>query len=113
MKELYEYVEWLHKVDAYHRKRGFRLSEASDTICTNHLIEEAVELQAEVLNDDDAGIVNECSDLMACVIHLLVSRNISIDDVQHAALKKLGSVFTTDKDEVLTSKPGFARSNRE
>jgi phosphoribosyl-ATP pyrophosphohydrolase len=113
MKELYDFVEELHKRDAIHIKRGFRLSEASDVVNANHLLEEAVELQAEVISGNKKAILEESADVLACFLHLLVRQGINIDELCSITKTKLEKVFSFDENDILTSTPGLTRKNRK
>ncbi len=109
---LFEYTKQLHKDGAYHKKRGFSLHNVPLGVSTNHLIEESVELQAEVLYGDTPKQLEEAADVLCCYFHVLIDSGLSPADVAVRAREKLESVFTLDKSEVLTNNPGYTRNNR-
>jgi phosphoribosyl-ATP pyrophosphohydrolase len=112
MEDLYEFIQKLHLDDAYHIKRGFRLSEASDIVASNHLVEEAVELQAEIIEDNYDGILAEAADLVSMLIHVLVNRGIPLCCLEDAAIKKLTETFSIDAADIISTMPGLTRRNR-
>ena len=113
MKKLIEYIDELHDTNAIHIKRGFCLQEANPIFATIHMLEEAVELQAEVCCDGPReAVVEEAADTLACYLHLLRILDISAEEVEERAIEKLKSVYTLNPDEVLTSTPGMTRRSR-
>ena len=122
--ELVAYVNKLHDADAIHVKRGFRLSEATAADASCHMLEEAVKLQAEVLQESQKhgsqvsmnwrlnGIIEEAADTLICYLHLLRRTDVTINMVAECAIKKLETVFTTDPDKVTAVKPGVTRKAR-
>lgn len=98
MKALVEDITKLHASGAYHIKRGFRLNELPIQIAGNHLIEEAAELQAELLtkNYDKKLVTEEASDVLTLLLRILVAADIKLPAVVREARKKLKSRFTTD-----------------
>lgn len=128
IKKIWRRVCKLHEQGAYHVKRGFCLRDSLPFTASNHLIEEATELQAEVVErqinylnqkwteDDDADNYNrsieEAADVLLVFLHLILVSNLRFKDILKFAWKKLNKNFTLNKDEVLTKTPGFNRSNR-
>ncbi len=99
---------------AYHKKRGFSLCDCSSTDVSIHLIEEVVELQAEVLvTKDKEAVLEEAADVLATFIHLLEIEDISLREVAKRCEDKLFEIFTSNKDEVLTDTPGLTRQSRK
>lgn len=126
MQNLFEAVKSLHYKDAIHVKRGYKLSEASIADNANHLIEEAVEVQAELLKGLREGLTwyslqhplskdlrQELADLAIVYNHLLVRLNLTPKDVEVEALAKLKDAFTKDPSKVTASKAGVTRSGRD
>lgn len=112
--ELYKEVKRLHDVNAYHKRRGFRLAETSRMMCSNHLLEEVSELQAEAcITEDKKAITDEAGDVMATFLHLIYICDIDFDDVANMCLQKLDKYFTDNPNEVNTSSPGFTRRSRD
>lgn len=112
IKRLNRRIHELHALGAYHKKRGFSLKEAKLSTASNHLIEEATELQAEMLDGDSATQVEEAADVLLVYLHLLRISNLTLKDVVKFARQKLERNFTLDKSEVLTDTPGYSRKNR-
>lgn len=120
IKKLYNEIYKLHQQGAYHVKRGFSLKDASALTASNHLIEEAVELQAEVtLGNTHIDIiayekaVEEAADVLLVFLHLTVVANLSLYHIIKKAKEKLKQNFTLDKSKIKTNTPGFNRSNRD
>ena len=112
IEELQLEVARLHNLGAMHIRRGFRLSDATPELAANHLLEEGVELQAEIMNGDRQAMLAEASDLLAVLTHLLHMLEIPIENVAAAALAGLSKNFTLSPDAVTASRPGFTRSGR-
>lgn len=112
-KKLEERVSEFHLLGAYHKKRGFSLSQSKLTTASNHLIEEVVELQAEVLDGTYDTKREEGADVLLVFLSLLWISNMSFSEIVDVASKKIEKNFTLNKDEVLTNNPGFTRKNRE
>lgn len=120
IKKLFNKIDKLHQQGAYHVKRGFSLKDSTPLTASNHLIEEACELQAEVTTGDTLTdvfayekAVEEAADVLLVFLHLVVVANLSIYHVIKTAKQKLKKNFTLDKTEVKTNTPGFNRSNRQ
>jgi phosphoribosyl-ATP pyrophosphohydrolase len=105
-------IRALHKAGAYHRKRGFRLNEAEPVLASNHVIEEAVELQAECVYGTYHSQLDEAADLLCVWLHLLWLSGVPLSVVLERASQKLDQNFTLNPDEVETKTPGRLRSNR-
>jgi phosphoribosyl-ATP pyrophosphohydrolase len=114
INELINLIRYLIDENAIHKKRGFSLQESTLELAANHLIEEAVELQAEAtISRNRDGIVEESADVLATWLHLLLLCGVSFDEVVDKCAKKLNQEFTFSKNEVLTDMPGFTRRNRQ
>lgn len=112
IEELIDFIIDLHQHGAIHIKRGFSLRDSSKAIASNHLLEEAVELQAETMHGTEESITEEASDVLAIWLHLLVHCNISFESVVERCHTKLRQTFTFDESETTTNNPGFTRRNR-
>lgn len=113
LAELLELVDELHRNNAMHIRRGFRLQDADVMVCTNHLIEEVVELQAECITQNREAIIEEASDVMAIFLHLLHMHGVALETVVDMCHSKLRNNFTYDENKLATETPGFTRRNRE
>lgn len=117
-KKLWREVCDMHNSGAYHIKRGFSLKDSTSFTASNHLIEETVELQAEVVCADgckqfsQTKALEEAADVLLVFLHLLKVSNLNIYTVLKFARDKLKRNFTLDKSKILTNTPGFNRSNR-
>jgi phosphoribosyl-ATP pyrophosphohydrolase len=106
-------VKTLYELDAIHIKRGFRLrTEGSVSVASNHLIEEAVELQAELLWGKREAIVEEAGDLLTLFCHILKRTDISLDEVVNSALEKAEKSYTADPEKITAITPGVTRRRR-
>ena len=112
INDLIEYISELHRNNAIHIKRGFRLQDATPLIASNHLIEETVELQAEVICGNEDGIIDEASDALACLLHLLEMKKITLDVIAKHSKQKLIKVFSTDIGKITAITNGFSRRGR-
>lgn len=110
---LWDHIVMLHKQGAYHKKRGFSLADVSAAVACNHLIEESVELQAEIMCGTKENQVIEASDALATLLSTIFVQGLNIHDVISAADRKLYENFVYDKSEINTTTPGFSRSNRQ
>lgn len=108
--ELIKKLKEMHKGFFYHKKRGFLLGTVTPTMVSCHLLEEAVELQAEIISDNHEGIVEEAADVYLLLMHLFVTLNLDIKKVETEALQKLEVAFTTKRTKL---NPGFTRRNRD
>jgi len=112
MQKLIDLVDLLYEHNAYHVKRGFRINESSPLIASNHLLEEAVELQAEVIEADREAIIEESGDLLALFCHLIKQTDITLEEVVDSAVNKLNKAYTTNPAEVTAATPGVTRRSR-
>jgi len=113
IQNLVDLIDKLHEQDAYHIKRGFPLSEATPLIASNHLLEEAMEIQAEIIDGSGKDLITEeAGDLLAVFCHLLKMSGISLDEVAGAAMSKLNTVYTTNPDEVTATISVVTRRGR-
>ena len=127
MSQLYDEVLRLHQANAIHIRKGFHLLDASIADCTNHLLEETVEAQAEVLSvlclaglshveywgDNRASVIEELGDARSVYLHLLIRMGLTEEDVDKIALEKLARSFTSDPDKVTATIPGVTRKGRK
>ena len=112
IKQLVNRVRELHEQGAYHKKRGFSLKNTKLSVATNHLIEEAAELQAEILDGSSKNQIEEAADVLLVYLHLLKISQLEFNDVVKFAADKLEQNFTLNPSEILTTTPGFTRKNR-
>jgi phosphoribosyl-ATP pyrophosphohydrolase len=103
---------------ARHVKRGYTINEVRDHHITNHLIEEAVELQAACLDDcgtdeQREAVVEEAADVLLLFSHLLLRKGITFGEVMDFAEDKLKKNWTTDPAEVTAVRQGFSRRTRK
>ena len=113
MQKLIDKVAELYEADAIHIKRGFRVrTEGSLMVASNHLIEEAVELQAELLFGDRPKQVEEAGDLLTLFCHILKRGDITLAEVVDSAYEKACRNYTTDPTKVTAHTPGVTRSGR-
>lgn len=107
-------VKELHDKGSYHKKRGFSLRDSTAQLASNHMIEEAVELQAEatITHDRDATI-EESADVLATWLHLLLHCEIVFQEVVDRCDSKLREIFTDDPSEIGTTTPGIMRRHRQ
>ena len=112
-KELIAFVQELHDRNAYHRKRGFQLQDSTKMLASSHMLEEAVELQAEAcIEEDRDGVIEESSDVLATWLHLLLHCEVSFQEVIDRCTEKLLDTFTYDPNDLLTTTPGYSRRHR-
>jgi phosphoribosyl-ATP pyrophosphohydrolase len=105
-------IERLYEMEAVHIKRGFCITKATPAVASNHMIEEAVELQAAVLFEGRNEQLGEAADLLMVFLHVLRFTDISIQEVIALAQEKLGKTFTTDPELVTALRDGFTRAAR-
>lgn len=110
--KVYDRIREMHRTPHYHKKRGFMLGKVSESMVACHLVEESVELLAEVIQGNPEGVREEASDVYALVMHTLKTLNITLEEIEEITLKKLNDAFTTDQQEVITNTPGATRRNR-
>ena len=106
--ELIKKLKAMHETPHYHKKRGFLLGTASPEMVSCHFLEEAVELQAEVIVNNREGIFEEAGDTLLMLLQLFLTLDLDLDQVEAAALVKLKAAFTTEEPK----NPGFTRRNR-
>jgi hypothetical protein len=115
-------IDELRRRNATHRKRGFHINDIGEAMVSNHLIEEATELQAEILNRPwfvssarDEGlvaIIEEASHVLSVYLHLLIKLGIPLGEVCDKAIQMLDKHWTTNADEVVAEAPGQTRRGR-
>lgn len=96
-------IERLRQTCARHRKKGFFITQLQPPVQSNHLIEEVVELQAEVLgpfyDGRRAALLREAADTVVVLLHLLIQCGIDCEELLPACLKSLSDHW----------EPGLAR----
>jgi phosphoribosyl-ATP pyrophosphohydrolase len=95
---------------AYHIRRGFQLSDCDEREISNHLIEEAVELQAEMFRGTRETQLEEASDLICVLSHAIEFCGFTVEELMQKAKEKLDANFTYNENQVQGN--GFNRSNR-
>jgi hypothetical protein len=115
-------IEELRRRDAIHRKRGFAINDIGAAMQSNHLIEEATEFQAEILNSPgcigDArdkslvAIIEEASHVLSVYLHLLIKLGIPLSEVSEKAVQMLDKHWTINPDEVVAEVPTQTRRGR-
>lgn len=95
----------------YHVKRGFLLLGTDEVLTSNHLLEEVVELQAEIVYGTDATILEEVVDVYIVFANLIAKLDLSEALIEKLSIEKLDRVFV-DKAEVQSTNPGYTRHNR-
>lgn len=114
MSDLLELIDNLNRGGAYHIRRGFSLADTTPLLCTNHLLEEVVELQAEVcISKDREATLDEASDVLAIFLHFIHINDIDLEMLATRCMEKLQANFTFDESEVISNNPGFTRRNRD
>ena len=113
MQKLIDKVAELYEADAIHIKRGFRVrTQGNMTVASNHLIEEAAELQAELLFGDRPHQVEEAGDLLTLFCHILKRGDITLAEVVDSAVEKAGRNYTMNPLEITAIVAGVTRSGR-
>lgn len=117
LARLLDMIDTLIETGAYHKRRGFKLADASPIFTGNHLIEEAAELQAEVILsealDNYNAVVEEAADTLLCLLHIIKLMRIEPAMVIAIAQSKLSDTFTTNEAEITAIKPGGTRRSRQ
>lgn len=112
IKELMVEITNLHQAGAVHVKRGYKMSDATAAVSSNHLIEEAAEYQAALMSEDVEARTEEAADVLLCYLQTLRHGEIDLEQVIKVADEKLHRVWTTDLSKVTAIKPGFTRRGR-
>jgi phosphoribosyl-ATP pyrophosphohydrolase len=105
-------IQVMSDAGARHHRRGYALADATPSVATNHVLEEAVEFQAAVLHGSRGEAEREAADLLLVYLHALQLANCDISIVIAFAHQKLGDTFTCDPAKVLVDKPTFTRAGR-
>jgi phosphoribosyl-ATP pyrophosphohydrolase len=105
-------IHRLHEQGAVHVKRGYSICAATPAVISNHLIEEATELQAACLFESREQQLEEAGDLLAILVHLLQEHKMTLDQVAVQAIQKINQVWTVDPNKVTAVANGFTRSGR-
>ena len=101
-----------------HKKRGFRIQNQSTAKVGCHLVEEATELLAELLEDGDTteinmpAVVEEAADVLICLTRILYDCDIPLAQVLNRADKKIDDIWVEDESKVTATDPGFTRRSR-
>lgn len=89
-------VHELHRTNARHR-RGFRIGEVGPTTPCAHMVSEAAEvLDTLTFNRPREETVKEMGDVLGCLVHVMYLKNITLEEVATACLKKLDERFSAD-----------------
>ena len=113
MLRLEQLINEYNKDRVYHIKRGFCISDVTLETITCHLLEEAVELQAEcILGGTIPQVRKEAADVLIIFLHLLHKCNISFVEVEKEAEVKLSETFTNDMANITAKTPGLTRKSR-
>jgi len=99
-----------------HRKRGFHIQDQPTSMVGVHLVEESVELLAELMEDqtgeaDMAAVTEEAADVLICLTRILFDCDILIKDVIAKANEKMTLIWVDEKD-IDTDTPGMTRRAR-
>ena len=108
MSALFNLVKTLHNCNALHVRRNKHLQSWSVAENSNHLIEEVVEIQAEVFKIPDMSnlpivavngrtrkkLVEEIGDALAVMYNLMYRCDITESEVNHVAVAKLNETFS-------------------
>jgi phosphoribosyl-ATP pyrophosphohydrolase len=117
--DIQEYIASLYSIEARHVKRGYCINDSQLCHITNHLLEEAVELQAACLEvhgspeEQAADVTEEAADVLLLFSHLLLRKGLRFEDVLSKAAEKLRTNWTTDPAEVTAVRKGFSRRTRK
>jgi len=121
VNKVLDIIRRLKHCDALHVRRGFCINDATLTTATNHLMEEVVELQAEMLIGDDVNdAIDEAADVLMVYLHVLelgaragkIPREDMLACVCERARLRLNKYWTTDPAQVTATKAGMTRKNR-
>ena len=117
MRMLRHRIAALWERNAYHKKRGFRIQTQSTQKVGVHLVEEATELLAELMEDTDgevdmAAVTEEAADVVILLTRICFDCDISINDLMAAADRKMAAIWVDDPSEVTAIEPGFTRKGR-
>lgn len=116
LARLIDMIQTLIDNGSYHKRRGFRLADATPLFTSQHLLEEALELHAEIIasadHENSEAILEEAADTILMFLHLIQQQNISLPTLLEAAQRKLAATFTTDVSEVTAIGPGGTRRSR-
>jgi hypothetical protein len=131
LNDVWYMIDELKARNAWHRKRGFRINDIGVLMQTNHLVEETVELQAEVVKHlVDSGatfggneivhdparrteVIEEAGHVLAVLVHLLRKLGVSPGEVCHSAVHCCEKNWTTNVAEVTSPSPGQTRRARQ
>lgn len=110
-------VRRLYTEHSTHVRRGFSIEDMGLPQVTNHLLEEAVELQAALLNEEGPdAILDEAADVLIVLMHLMIKSSTLSHEffgrVCHRAHERIDLNWTNDPTQVTATKPGFSRRNR-
>jgi phosphoribosyl-ATP pyrophosphohydrolase len=113
LDNLMDLIQGIHIDNAYHIKRGFRVSESGSDFASTHLIEEAVEFHAALLFDKDRkNHIEEAADVLVCLLAALKYENIKVDDVLDVAIEKVRKIWTLDQSKITAKTRGLTRRGR-
>ncbi len=112
-----ERVKQLYTDRSLHIRRGCRIDEMELPQITNHLLEEAVELQAALLNaESPEAVLDEAADVLIVFMHIIIRTSILppsfLNRVYRRAIERIDLNWTNTPSKVTATKPGFSRRNR-
>ena len=113
-EHLFSVVEKLHQSPHYHVRRGFGLGDLPVHLASNHLIEEATELQAELLmpTPDREKVLKELADVIGVFHCICVKLGVTPQMLMTLAATNLQETFTSDTSKVRGPLGGVTRSTR-
>lgn len=112
IEKLTDFVRHLHKNGARHKNRGFSLHDSNRYLASNHMLEEAVELQSAAQFEDRQAVVEEGGDMLAVFLHLLLHCGVDFNEVVDECYRKLDEVFVLDDEQVKVESPTLSRRGR-
>jgi len=105
-------IDNLFQNDMIHKKRGYHISNQNTEMAGLALVEETVELQAELMAGTDDTVLEEMADVLICLTRVIYDRQILPVTLLTAVEKKLDEIWVYGPDAVETGTPGLTRRNR-
>jgi len=114
LQEIIQTIDQIWQRNSYHKKRGFRIREQSADKAGCHLVEEAVELLAEVMDEDGTtdAVLDEAADVLICFSRVLYDHGINLGQLEARAYRKMHDAWTDDPSEITAKIPGTTRRGR-
>ena len=97
---------------AFHKKRGFCITEQPTDRVGVHLIEESTELLAELMDGSDSTVLEEAADVLICLTRIIYDRKIEPEALQQVVIRKMNDIWVYDPNDIASKDPGFTRRNR-